>query len=248
MGSFFAGIKAGTLGGVFYLGGLAIFNILLLYALKADVLNVIAQYPSQVCTSGGATNSTSVEECFSLVVAFYIPFTAFVGFLVSLVFAGVFGRAYDSIPGRGSSMKGLGMAAIVGISFFSSPYWLGLNLVGFFFEYESALLVTTFFFFWTIVYGYILGRLYRRYTRLVRFESQDPDSVRVMVGGRDLTGKEVTLAHTSTHQVRAEAADDASFKEWTVSGGIAVDDPRSFETAFEVNGDGLLKAHSGKKY
>ncbi len=248
MGSFFAGIKAGTLGGVAYLGGLALFNVFLLYALKADVLNVIAQNPSQICTTGGTTNSVSVEQCFSLVVAFYVPFTAFVGFLISLVFAGVFGQKYDRFPGRRSIIKGMGMAAIVGIIFLSSPYWLGLNLVGFFFDYKSTVLVSVFFFLWTILYGYVLGRLYRRYTRIVRFESLHPASVRVLVGGRDYTGKEVTLAHTSTHQVRAEVAGDASFKEWTVSGGITVDDPRSFETAFEVSGDGLLKAQASKKY
>lgn len=238
MGSFFAGIKAGTLGGTVYLGGFALFNVLLLYALKSDVIAFISQNFSLAC----APSTTSVEECFSLVVAVYIPLIAFVGFFVALLYAGLFGRFYERIPGRTPIFKGETIAVVVGLNL------LVIGLTGFAFDLAARVSLGVFFFAWTAVYGYVLGRLYRKYTRLVRFESQDPASIRILVGHRDYTGKAVTLAHTSTHQIRADVADDASFKEWTVSGGVTVDDARSFETAMEVGGDGLLKAQGGKKY
>jgi hypothetical protein len=99
-----------------------------------------------------------------------------------------------------------------------------------------------------LVFGYVLGRLYRRYTRLVKFLSLDEGSLRILLDGRDYTGKARTLAVTSTHKVRAEVADDASFKEWEGEGGITIDDPRSFETTIEITGDGALKAVVAKKY
>ena len=93
-----------------------------------------------------------------------------------------------------------------------------------------------------------MGRLYRRYTRLVKFESLGEGSLRIIVDGKDYTGKARTLATTSTHKVRAEVAEDASFKEWEGEAGIAIDDPRSFETTIEISGDGTLKALVAKKY
>jgi hypothetical protein len=242
LGSFFAGIKAGTLGGILYLGGLALFNVFLLYALKQDVLTVIHNNYSQVCTQTATVNSTSIDDCFYSVVAVYVPFIAFLGFFVSLLYAGIFGRYFDRMPGKGPVFKGETLAAIVGVNL------LLFNLTGVYFDVPARLGLGAFFFVWTVVYGYAVGKLYKKYTRVVRFESVDPASVRIFVGGRDYTGKAVSLAHTSTHQIRADVADDASFKEWTISGGITVDDPRSYETAMEVNGDGLLKAQSAKKY
>ncbi|MDA4125004.1 MAG: hypothetical protein OK438_06110 [Thaumarchaeota archaeon] len=240
MGSFFAGIKAGTLAGTVYLGGFALFNVLLLFALKADALAIISQNFSQSCLP--ATPGTSVEDCFDSVVAVYIPLIAVIGFFVALLYAGLFGRFYERIPGRTQLFKGEVIAVVVGLSL------LFIGLTGFAFDYIARVSLGVFFFVWTVLYGYFLARLYRKYTRLVRFESQDPTSIRVLVGRKDYTGKAVTLAHTSTHQIRAEVADDASFKEWTVSGGITVDDARSFETAMEIGGDGLLKVQGGKKY
>jgi hypothetical protein len=100
---------------------------------------------------------------------------------------------------------------------------------------------------WTGTYGFILGRLYRRYTRMVRFESADEATLRIMIDGKDYTGRSRTFAYTSTHKARAEASGGLVFKEWNVSGGVTVEDPRSFETLMEVSGDGLLKAQGGRK-
>jgi hypothetical protein len=242
LGSFLAGVKAGTLAGLLYLGGLAFFNVVLLYALKPEVLSAIGQQYSSICTPTATVNSTGIEDCFSSVVAVYVPFDASVGFFVALFYSALFGVYYESFPGRGRWLKGLTAAAIVGLNL------VLLGLSGFYFSPESSYATVAFFLVWTLVFGYFVGRLYRKYTRIVQFESQDPESLRILVDRRDFTGKARTFAHTSSHKVRAEVADDASFKEWETTGGVGVEDNRSFETLMEVNGDGVLMARVSKKY
>jgi len=241
LGSFFAGVKAGTLSGILYLGGLAAFNVVLLYALRPEVLSAIQQSYASIC-GPAAVNGTSIEDCFSLVVSVYVPFDAFVGFFVALIYAGIFGIAYDSLPTRNPGLKGVSIAAFAGLSL------IVFNLSGFYFSTESAIATTAFLLVWTVVFGYFLGRLYKKYTRLVKFDSQDPELLKVVVDGKESTGKSRTFALTSSHRIRAEVADDASFKEWNPIGGITLEDPKSFETLMEVNGDGSVKGSVGRKY
>jgi hypothetical protein len=101
---------------------------------------------------------------------------------------------------------------------------------------------------WTPLFGYLLGRLYKKYTREVEFSSQDPELLRVVVDGRESTGKVKTFATTSNHKLRAEVAEDASFKEWQATGGVSLEDTRSFETTMEVNDNGKLVGNVGTKY
>lgn len=242
MGSFFAGIKAGTLGGIVYLGGLAIFNAVLLYALKQDVYNYIEQSYSTVCVPGSSANATSIQSCFSLVVSVYVPFDAFIGYFVALLYSGVFGMFYDFLPTKIPAIRGLLIATLVGASL------VYFDLAGFFFNVPSTLATSSFLVLWTLLFGYILGRLYKRYTRLVTVESQEPDLLKVIIDGRNVTGKSRTFALSSSHKLRADVAEDASFKEWQVSGGVTIEDQRSFETVIEVNGEGTLRGIVGKKY
>ncbi len=233
MGSFFAGIKAGTLGGVLYLGGLAVFNVVLLYALKTEVLAAIrASYP-QVCTP--------VEDCFASLIAVDVPYVAFVGFFIALIYAGIFGRFYENLPGT-PILRGETISAIVAVnlSFF--------GFSGFYFNFESSLATAIFLIAWSGVFGYVLARLYKRYTRTVAVQSVDPESLRVIIDGRDFTGKSRTFAYTSSHRLRAEVANDSSFREWQVEGALTLEDPRSFETVMEVNGEGTVRGIVSKKY
>jgi hypothetical protein len=243
LGSFFAGIKAGTLSGMLYVGGLAIFNVVLLYALKGDVLRAIQSSYSSVCAPTAIGNGTvSIEDCFSSVVSVDVPYVAFVAFFISLLYAGIFGRVYDSLPGTSPVLRGELIATIVGANL------LFFGFAGFYFDFESEVATSVFLLIWSIVFGYFLGRLYKKYTRVVQFSADNPDLLKVMVDGSNQTGKSRTFALTSSHRVRAEVAEDASFREWKPSGGISVEDPRSFETLFEVNGDGVLKGQASKKY
>jgi len=220
------------------MGGLAVFNAAILYGFKGEALKLIAQNNPQACPS---INSTSVEACFGSVIAVYIPYTAFLGFFVSLFFAALFGRYYESFPGTRPPAKGEIAAVLTAFGLILGDLY-GVTLG----PLATGLLIV-FFAAWTGVYGFALGRLYARYTRTVRFEANDAKLMRVLVDGKDYTGKAMTFAHTSTHEIRADSREGAAFKGWTVSGGVTVEDPKSFETLMDVEGDGLLKAQGSKK-
>jgi len=241
LGSFFAGIKAGTLSGVLYVGGMAVFNVVLLYALQSSALNAISQaYPKDCPRIANATGSAA--DCFQSVVAVDVPFIAFVAFFITLIYAGVFGLYYDSLPTRGSTIKGLIFAAVIGLSL----VFFGFS--GYVFDSESGVATTLMMLLWTPLFGYLLGRFYKKYTREVEFSSQDPGLLKVVVDGRDSTGRVKTFATTSNHKLRAEVAEDASFREWQATGGISLEDARSFETTMEVNDNGKLVGMVGTKY
>jgi hypothetical protein len=241
LGSFFAGIKAGTLAGILYVGGMAVFNVILLYALQADALISINKANPVLCPIIPNVNG-SVQDCFSSVIAVDVPFIAFVAFFVALLYAGLFGMYFDYFPRLGTFGKGMVIAIIIGANL------LFFGFAGYVFDSQSAVATSVFLVGWTALFGYLLGRLYRRYTRSVGFESEDPSMLRILVDGRDATGKAKTFATTSSHKLRAEVSDDASFREWEASGEITVEDPRSFETLIEVNGNGTLKGKVTGKY
>lgn len=247
MGSFFGGIKAGTLSGILYVGGLAAFNVVLLYALKADVLTSISQANPVSCPMAPNVNG-SAQDCFDLVVSVSVPFVAFVTFLVTFILAGFFGYYFDSLPTKSATAKGLAFGALVALSIlFGVPLTFGVGLI-YIFDFQSLVATVVFLLAWTPVFGYFLGRLYRKYTRVVGFESQDPALLKVVVDGRDYTGKRRTFATTSNHRLRAQVEEGASFREWEGAGGVSLEDPRSFETVMEVNDDGTVKGKVTGKY
>jgi hypothetical protein len=234
LGSFFAGIKAGTLSGILYVGGLAVFNVVLLLVLKTDVLSAISQSYSNVCTSAPQVNgSLTPSDCYSLILSVDVPYVAFIGFLITIVFMGVFGLFYEWLPGKGPIPKGETVALVIGVSL------LLFGFYGFSFNYVSGLATGVFLLLWTPVFGYVAGRLYRRYTGLVSFNGDQGKVERIIVDGRDLTGKTRTFALKSTHAVKAEVG-ESSFKGWNVGGGVKVEDSRSYDTVMEVNGDGTI--------
>jgi hypothetical protein len=228
------------LAGIAVVGALALVNAIVLYALKADGISYIASHFAQSCTPSATNSTASVEDCFNSVVQIDIPLLAVISFIVSLVLATILGRIFESVPGSGTFTKGI----IIGITLF--VIFLILGLTGIAYERLGVTIVTVAYATGSIIYGVLFGYLYRRYTKLVQFESGDADSLKVLVDKKDLTGKARTFAMKSIHQVRAEGSQGTSFKEWLVSGGVSVDDSRSYETMMEVNGDGLLKAISKK--
>ena len=209
MGSFFAGIKAGTVGGIIYVAGLAAFNVILLFALRHDVLIAINQSNPVYCPEVANANG-SVQDCFNLVLSVSVPFISFV-------------------------------------SIFVVPLFFGLGLI-YAFNLPSDVATAAFLLGWTPVFGYLLGRLYKKYTRAIELSSQDPNLLKVVVDGRDCTGRVKTFATTSSHRLRAEIAEGASFREWVASEGIALEDSRSFETTMEVNNNGRVVGNVGPKY
>ena len=243
MGSFFAGVKAGTLAGIVYMGGMGAFNAALLYALKPEVLSAISAAYPQVCGAAGGSNATAlaVEDCFSSVVVVYVPLLAFLGFFVAMICSAVFGAVYESIPGRTPAARGTILGIAVGFSL------VMLNLVGIYFDPTAKIATVACFLGLTFTYGVLMGKLYRRYTRQVEFVSRDGGALKILVDGHDFTGKARTFAARSSHTVRAEPGEGAEFKEWAASGGVHLEDPRSFETTMDVEGDGVLSAKAARK-
>jgi hypothetical protein len=241
MGSTVAGVKAGVLAGVLYVGSLAIVNVIILYAAKPAVMQWVGANFQQLCPPTTATaNSTTLADCFSSLAPVYLPYIAFIAFFISLLYAAVFGRLYEYIPGR-SSTKGVAIGVVIAINL------IVFQLVGITFNPRATMGLTVFLIAATFAYGFILGDLYTRYTRTVRFLSEDK-SLKIIVDRSDCTGKTKTYATKSTHNVRADTTGDTSFKEWVVSGGVTVEDARSFETSMEIDGDGMLKALVSRRY
>lgn len=241
MGSTIAGLKAGVLGGVLYVGALTTINVILLYAAKPEIMQYISSNFKSVCPPTAVfLNSTTVSDCFDSIAPVYLPFIAFVAFFVSLLYSAVFGSLYEYIPGRGSS-KGITIGVVVAINL------IVFQLVGITFSPRATEALTIFLIADTFAYGFILGDLYVRYTRKVQFLSEDK-SLKIIVDRSDCTGRTKTFAAKSAHNLRADTTGEGSFKEWVVSGGVSVEDARSFETTMEVNGDGMLKALVSKKY
>ncbi len=241
MGSAFAGVKAGILAGMVNAGSIGLFNVLLLYGLKGDVLQFLSANLPSACGGVAGGFRPTPEECFSSVVLVYIPYFTFLGFVISLVFAAAYGILYERLPGQSPRVK----AASIGLLLLIALLYLGL--AGLSFEYTARILISIFDVAATAVYAVILGGLYRRYTRSVEFVSQDENSLKIIVDGRNLTGKTRTFHLRSSHEVKGETSEGSSFKEWAISGGVSIEDPRSFRTTMEVNGDGMLKAFSAKK-
>lgn len=241
MGSFFAGIKAGTMGGILYAGGMAAFNVALLYALQANVMASISKSNPSLCPMVPNVNG-SAQDCFVSLVTIDVPFVAFVAFFITLLYSGLFGIYHDFFPKLSTAVKAMIVAAIVAVNL------VFFGFAGYIFDSQSEAATTAFLVVWTGVFGYSLGRLYRRYTKQVAFESEDESMLRVMVDGREVTGKSRTFATTSSHRLRAELSDDASFKEWEGSGGVSLEDSRSFETVMEINEDGAVKGKVSSKY
>lgn len=238
MGSAFAGLKAGVLTGILYSGCVGAFNALLLYILKQDVIQFVSLHG---CSGVQGSQQPTPEECFSIVISIYIPYFAFLTFIVSLFFAATYGRFFEYIPGSGYKSKALS------ISLFLLLTLLFIGLGGLAFEYIARVVLSIFNLIMTLFYAIVLGSLYKRYTRVVSFLSEDEKEARILVNGSDYTSKTRTLALNSTHTIRALTKGSSSFKEWAYSGGVRVEDPKSFETHMEVNGDGILKMITVKR-
>ena len=82
----------------------------------------------------------------------------------------------------------------------------------------------------------------------MKYESEDGGLLRVVVDGRDTTGRTRTFAATSSHRLRAEVGEGASFREREATGGVTLEDPRPIETVMEVNGEGTLRGRVTTKY
>ena len=235
MGSAFAAVKAGILGGIFYAGITGLFNLFVVVIFKTSALTVLSQFHECSGITVGGPISTPTE-CFSTIISVLIPYSVFVIFIVSLVFSSFFGIFFEYLPGRSYATR----ASIVAFVMLIALLYTGFE--GISFDSRQRIVIATFDFIIAYLYATILGSLYKRYTRVIEFSSQDPNLLRIIVGRKDVTGKARTVTANSSHKVRASPLGNAAFKEWSYSGGVTVEDPKSFETVMRVEGDGMVKA------
>lgn len=238
MGSAFAAVKAGILGGIFYAGITGLFNLFVVFIFKNSSLSVLSklQECSGITLHQVGSPVSTPNECFSAYIPVFVPYSVFIIFLFSLVFSSAFGIFFESLPGRSYATR----ASIVAFIMIILLLYTGLE--GISFDTQQRVMIATFNFIMAYLYATILGSLYKRYTRVVEFSSQDPELLRIILGRKDVTGKTRTVAANSSVKVRASPLGNAAFKEWSYSGGVTLEDSKSFETVMRVAGDGMLKA------
>jgi hypothetical protein len=159
-----AGLKAGVLSGLLYVVGLAVFDVMLLYALRGVVLTMWQQFCSGI-------PNCSVSNVFGPFVALvYVSFVAIIDFVVVLAYAGAFGFFYDALR-MSPTLKGEIFAAATGLT--CLVFGFPLSFMGTYIVPLATIASWAFFIVWTLVFGYFLGRLYKRYTKPVSIDSQD---------------------------------------------------------------------------
>lgn len=229
MPSALAGAKAGILAGIFFAAAVGLFNIAILEAFNGPVLAVFQN--DAICT----TAPTTPQDCFSTLITTSIPtFVMFPTAVLGILFGGIYGMLYEFIPGTGYTVRATAMALGALI------LMLVLGTAGFAADESQKLALDAFDIAAAFVYAVVLARFYKRYTRVVQFQSPNPERLKITCDGKNYTGKAKTLAVNSTHTIRAPS-ESGTFREWLVSGGVSVLDSKSFETTMRVEGDGLLK-------
>ena len=233
MGSVLAGVKAGVVASLYFASSVSLFNVLLLYSFKGQVLMFLTQNYPTTCpasTTPGAVGTA--ETCFSDIVTTGVPEADLLRLaVIAMLFAVGIGVYFDYLPGRTYFRRTFLVVPIIIIGL------LFLGLYGLVTDTTQLELMVVFESGTACLYAAILAWLYRRFTREVEF--QGSTTSKIMVDSRDVTGKKRTYAVNSTHKL--VAGDEKMFKGWLVSGGLTVGEPREARTSLRVTGDGLLK-------
>jgi hypothetical protein len=216
----------GTIVGLYFSGTAVALDALVLLAFKSQVLTALA---------ANYTNcSQSAQSCYSSLFTGALPIY-FAGLLVISFLATVFyGVYFEYVPGGSYFRKALLIALLMLVVMLNFV----LPIAG---DTQQELLMIGFEIVLAGGYAGATGKLYRRFTREVEFQSAQPAKLRVMLGRKNQTGKKRTFSLNSKQKVVAES-DGRSFRTWVVSGGVSVDDPKNSIAEITVLGDGLLKA------
>jgi hypothetical protein len=227
LGTLIGGAKAGVVASVWFAGSVSALNALILLIFKSNTISLLGTYSQ---CAGRA------ESCFSTLLYPGIPEYDFLRTLIlGVFFALSIGIYFDYIPGRTYATRALLP------SFIMLLLMLFLGMYGIVADAQQELLMLILELVAATIYALLFARLYRRFTREVEFQSQKAALTKIVVDRRDVTGKTRTFSTNSTHSVEA-VSEGKPFKEWLVSGGVRVKDPREAKTKITITGDGLLKA------
>jgi hypothetical protein len=233
VGSVLAGVKAGAVASLYFAASVSLFNIVLLYSFKGQVLAFLTQnYPTTCPASATPGITGTAESCFAVIVGTGVPEADLLRLaVIAMLFAVGIGVYFDYLPGRTYFRRAFLVVPIIVIGL------LFLGLYGLVTDTTQLVLMVVFESGTACIYAVILAWLYRRFTREVEF--QGSANSKILVDSRDVTGKKRTYAVNSTHKL--VAGDEKTFKGWLVSGGLSVSEPREAKTSLQVAGDGLLK-------
>ena len=216
------------LGGIFFAAAVGIVNWALLEAFSSSVLQALSTISYCSGTAG------TPQACLSTLINTNIPTLAVLQGASGILFGALYGLYFEFLPGEGYRIKAvaMGMAMLIVLLFF--------GLAGITVDRTQQLIMYGVDLVCMIGFVVITAHFYRKYTREVKFESPNPERLKITVDGKNFTGKTKTLSFHSTHTVRAPS-ESGAFHQWLVSGGVSVLDSKSFETTMRVDGDGLLK-------
>lgn len=233
MGSVLAGIKAGAVASLFFASSVSLFNILLLYSFKTQVLVFLTQnYPSTCPSSATSGVAGTAGSCFVEIVEVGVPEADLLRLaVIAMLFAVGIGVYFDYLPGRSYFRRTFLVVPIITIGL------LFLGLYGLVTDSTQLVLMVVFESGAACLYAAILAVLYRRFSREVEFQGNATS--KIMVDSRDVTGKKRTYGVNSSHKLAA--GDEKAFRGWLVSGGLTVGEMREAKTTLQVKGDGVLK-------
>jgi hypothetical protein len=223
-----AGAKAGILGGIFFAAVAGLANWALMEAFSSTALQVLSTISYCSGTQG------TPQACLSTLINTNIPTLAVLQGASGILFGALYGTYFEFLPGNGYRIKAVaaGMAMLVVLLF--------LGLAGITIDREQQVIMYGIDVVCMLGFVVITAHFYREYTREVKFESPNPEKLKITVDRKNYTGKTKTLSLHSNHTVRAPS-ESGAFHAWLVSGGVSVLDSKSFETTMRVDGDGLLK-------
>lgn len=228
MASGLAGAKAGILGGIFFAAVAGLANWALMEAFSSTVLQVL----STISYCSGPVGTP--QACLSTLINTNIPTLAVLQGASGILFGALYGMYFEFLPGNGYRIK----AVAAGILMLVVLLFLGL--AGITIDRTQQVIMYVVDVVCMMGYVVITAHFYREYTREVKFESPNPEKLKITVDHKNYTGKTKTLSLHSNHTVRAPS-ESGAFHAWLVSGGVSVLDSKSFETTMRVDGDGLLK-------
>jgi hypothetical protein len=230
LGSLLGGLKAGIAGSLFLASAVSVFNAVVLFAFKGEVLSALESTTTVNCSSASAAQS-----CFNNLIVPGIPEYDFVRILIVAMCSSLtIGMYFDYIPAPSYARKTL-IA-----SFMMLIVMLFLELYGIVADSTEEVLMVSFELVAVVAFSIVFATLYRRFTREVEFQTQRP-GLKLLVDRRDLTGKKRTFTTNSSHSVEA-VSDGKPFRGWLVSGGVTVESAKQPKTRMRIAGDGLLKA------
>ena len=211
----FAGAKAGILGGIFFAAAVGLVNWALMEAFSNTALQVLSTISYCSGTEG------TPQACLSTLINTNIPTLAVLQGASGILFGALYGMYFEFLPGNGYRIKAVAMGVLMLVVL------LFFGLAGITIDRTQQVIMYAFDVVCMVGFVVITAHFYREYTREVKFESPNPEKLKITVDDKNYTGKTKTLSLHSNHTVRAPSESGA----FQSSGSSAEGSPSSTRRA-----------------